>query len=113
MAEDKRHDAEATPTAPSSSVVVVQTPENTAQTHSQAEIDADNLREREHVLPMESVPPADQKSDMPADFKEIRKAARPPVVDNERRYGPLSGSMWFLAVAVTAFVLVLLITLLS
>lgn len=124
MAEDRRPDAEATPaeaapaqsTESTSPVAMAQTPEDSGQTHTQAEIDADNLRERDHVLPMESVPPADQQSDVPAEVEELRQAAapsRPPVVDNERRYGPLSGSMWFLALASFAFVLVLLMALLS
>jgi hypothetical protein len=149
MAEDRRHDAEETPTdatpvevapsetapaesstvyvapaeaaptespAPSQSVAVAQVSDTPTQTHTQAQIDLDNLREREAVLPMDSVPPADQQSDMPADLQELRQAPstpRSPVVDNERRYGPLSGSMWFLIVAITAFVLTLLIRLLS
>jgi hypothetical protein len=144
MAEDRRHDAEETPTdaapseaapsemapvesstvyvapaespAPSQSVAVSQVSDTPAETHTQAQIDLDNLREREAVLPMDSVPPADQQSDMPADLQELRETAsapRPPIVDNERRYGPFSGSMWFLIVAVVAFVLTLLIRLLS
>lgn len=147
MAEERRRDAEETPTdaAPSEAAPIEATPTEAApaesstvyvapaepltpsqsvaasqdtpvETHTQAQIDLDNLREREVVLPMDSVPPADQQSDMPADLEELRQTpstTRPPVVDNERRYGPLSGSMWFLVVAVVAFVLTLLIRLLS
>jgi hypothetical protein len=131
MAEDRRHDAEEAPAeaatapaespAPSPSVAVAQVPETSAETpvetHTQAQIDLDNLRERDEVLPMESVPPADQQSDMPADLQELRQATsrpqRPPVVDNERRYGPLSGSMWFLVIAIFAFVLTLIFRLLG
>ncbi|MBX2997273.1 MAG: hypothetical protein KF893_02090 [Caldilineaceae bacterium] len=135
MAEDRRHDAEETPAeaataapaespAPSSSIAVaplpespVQTPAETpVETQTQAEIDLDNLRERDDVLPMESVPPADQQSDMPADLEELRQASstpRPRIVDNERRYGPLSGSMWFLVIAIFAFVLTLIFRLLG
>jgi hypothetical protein len=132
MAEERRHDAEGTPvtvtptedapaesTAPSQSVAIAQTPESSVETHTQAEIDLDNLRERNDVLPMDSAPPADQQADVPADLEELRQTpatarpARPPVVDNERRYGPLSGSMWFLVVAIVAFVLTLILRLLG
>jgi hypothetical protein len=118
MTEEKRPDETVTPAETESpvseSVTVAPTPEvaeTTTETHTMAEIDEENLQEPDRVQPMESVPPLDQKSDVPAEVEELREASkrsRPPVVDNEKRYGPLSGSMWFLALSVVTFILSLI-----
>lgn len=83
-----------------------------AETHTMAEIEAENLHEPDEVQEMESVPPYEERSDVPAEMEEVREVApATPQADiqPEKQLGPLTGSGWFMALSVVAFILAIIV----
>ena len=117
MADQETHREEevaATESAEESTVTVAKIPE-AAEPHTMAEIDEENLHSPDEVVQLDQVPPPDQADDMPADLDELREAApthqEAAEIREEKKLGPLTGSMWFLAISVAAFILSILVRL--
>lgn len=84
-----------------------------ATTHTEEEIDAENLHEPEEVQVMESAPPPSEQDELPVDVQEAR--AVEPVksvkedAKEEQKYGPFTGSGWMLAISIATFILALIV----
>jgi hypothetical protein len=80
-----------------------------------ADISAENLREREEVVQLDSVPPIEEADDVPFELQRVREAASTPKaaaeIREERKLGPFTGSMWFLILAIFNFVMALIMRL--